>query len=260
MKPLNKLCLIAASLLMLGTGAAMAAEVAPVIGPVKANNVVLVHGSWADGSSWSEVITRLQAAGLHVTAVQNPLTSVADDVAATQRVLNQQDGPTVLVGHSYAGTVVSEAGVDPKVSSLVYVAARAPDAGEDFVALSAKYPTMPVRAGTEEHDGYVTLKQDAFLKYFAGDVPRDKAMALFAVQQPIAKTLFGERTTAAAWRSKPSWYAVSSLDQTINPDLERFFAKRMGATTIELPSSHLSLVSHSKEIADLILEASGRQP
>ncbi|TWD50272.1 alpha/beta hydrolase [Pseudomonas sp. SJZ131] len=260
MKPLNKLCLIAASLLMLGTGAAMAAEVAPVIGPVKANNVVLVHGSWADGSSWSEVITRLQAAGFHVTAVQNPLTSVADDVAATQRVLNQQDGPTVLVGHSYAGTVVSEAGVDPKVSSLVYVAARAPDAGEDFVALSAKYPTMPVRAGTEEHDGYVTLKQDAFLKYFAGDVPRDKAMTLFAVQQPIAKTLFGERTTAAAWRSKPSWYAVSSLDQTINPDLERFLAKRMGATTIELPSSHLSLVSHSKEIADLILEASGRQP
>jgi len=260
MKPLNKLCLIAASLLMLGTVSAMAAEVAPVIAPVKANNVVLVHGSWADGSSWSEVITRLQAAGLHVTAVQNPLTSVADDVAATQRVLNQQDGPTVLVGHSYAGTVVSEAGGDPKVSSLVYVAARAPDAGEDFVALSAKYPTMPVRAGTEEHDGYVTLKQDAFLKYFAGDVPRDKAMALFAVQQPIAKTLFGERTTAAAWRSKPSWYAVSSLDQTINPDLERFLAKRMGATTIELPSSHLSLVSHSKEIADLILEASGRQP
>ncbi len=166
----------------------------------------------------------------------------------------------MLVGHSYAGTVVSEAGVDPKVSSLVYGAARAPDAGEDFVALSAKYPTMPVRAGTEEHDGYVTLKQDAFLKYFARDVPRDKAMTLFAVQQPIAKTLFGERTTAAAWHSKPSWYAVSSLDQTINPDLERFLAKRMRATTIELPSSHLSLVSHSKGITDLILEACGRQP
>ena len=166
----------------------------------------------------------------------------------------------MLVGHSYAGTVFSEAEVDPKVSSLVYVAARALDAGEDFVALSAKYPTMPVRAGTEEHDGYVTLKQDAFLKYFAGDVPRDKAMTLFAVQQPIAKTRFGERTTAAAWHSKPSWYAVSSLDQTINPDLERFLAKRMGATTIELPSSHLSLVSHSKGITVLILEACGRQP
>ncbi|WP_460126344.1 alpha/beta hydrolase [Pseudomonas sp. S2_C03] len=256
MKPLSKLCLIAASLMLLGTGSAMAADIAPV----KADNVVLVHGSWADGSSWAEVISRLQAAGLHVTAVQNPLTSVADDVAATQRVLDQQDGPTVLVGHSYAGTVVSEAGVDPKVSSLVYVAARAPDAGEDFVALSAKYPTMPVRAGTEEHGGFISLKQDAFLKYFASDVPHAKAMQLFAVQQPIAKTLFTDRTTAAAWHSKPSWYAVSSLDQTINPDLERFLAKRMNASTIELPSSHLSLVSHAREITDLILEASGRQP
>ncbi|MBV6821875.1 alpha/beta hydrolase [Pseudomonas sp. PD9R] len=256
MKPLSKLCLIAASLFMLGSGSAMAAT---ATAPVKANNVVLVHGSWADGSSWSEVIARLQAAGLHVTAVQNPLTSVADDVAATQRVLNQQDGPTVLVGHSYAGTVVSEAGVNPKVSSLVYVAARAPDAGEDFVALSAKYPTMPVRAGTEEHDGYISLKQDAFLKYFASDVPHDKAMQLFAEQQPIAKTLFTDRTTVAAWHTKPSWYAVSTQDQTINPDLERFLAKRMGATTIELPSSHLSLVSHAKEIADLIVAAAGRQ-
>jgi pimeloyl-ACP methyl ester carboxylesterase len=248
--------LAAGALLMMSAGAVMAADVAPV----KANNVVLVHGSWADGSSWSEVIARLQAAGLNVTAVQNPLTSVADDVAATQRVLDQQDGPTVLVGHSYAGTVVSEAGVDPKVSALVYVAARAPDANEDFVALSARYPTMPVRAGTQEHDGFVTLKQDAFLKYFASDVPRDKALTLYAAQQPIAKTLFSARTHAAAWHDKPSWYAVSSNDQTINPDLQRFLARRMGASTIELPSSHLSLVSHADEVADLILQAAGRQP
>lgn len=248
--------LAAGALLMMSAGAVMAADVAPI----KANNVVLVHGSWADGSSWSEVIARLQAAGLNVTAVQNPLTSVADDVAATQRVLDQQDGPTVLVGHSYAGTVVSEAGVDPKVSALVYVAARAPDANEDFVALSARYPTMPVRAGTQEHDGFVTLKQNAFLKYFASDVPRDKALTLYAVQQPIAKTLFSARTHAAAWHDKPSWYAVSSNDQTINPDLQRFLARRMGASTIELPSSHLSLVSHADEVADLILQAAGRQP
>src|SRR5690606_11078479 len=248
--------LAAGALLMMSTGAVMAADVAPV----KANNVVLVHGSWADGSSWSEVIARLQAAGLNVTAVRNPLTSVADDVAATQRVLDQQDGPTVLVGHSYAGTVVSEAGVDPKVSALVYVAARAPDANEDFVALSARYPTMPVRAGTQEHDGFVTLKQNSFLKYFASDVPRDKALTLYAVQQPIAKTLFSARTHAAAWHDKPSWYAVSSNDQTINPDLQRFLARRMGASTIELPSSHLSLVSHADEVADLILQAAGRQP
>lgn len=248
--------LAAGALLMMSAGAVMAADVAPI----KANNVVLVHGSWADGSSWSEVIARLQAAGLNVTAVQNPLTSVADDVAATQRVLDQQEGPTVLVGHSYAGTVVSEAGVDPEVSALVYVAARAPDANEDFVALSARYPTMPVRAGTQEHDGFVTLKQDAFLKYFASDVPRDKALTLYAVQQPIAKTLFSARTHAAAWHDKPSWYAVSSNDQTINPDLQRFLASRMGASTIELPSSHLSLVSHADEVADLILQAAGRQP
>ena len=166
----------------------------------------------------------------------------------------------MLVGHSYAGTVVSDAGVNPKVSALVYVAARAPDANEDFVALSAKYPTMPVRAGVEEHDGYLTLSQDAFLKYFAADVPHAKALALYAVQQPITKALFSGRTVNAAWHTKPSWYAVSANDQTINPDLERFLAKRMNATTIELPSSHLSLVSHAKEITDLILEASGRQP
>lgn len=256
MKSLHAFCLIASSLLMLGAGGANAANVASV----KADNVVLVHGSWADGSSWSEVITRLQAAGLHVTAVQNPLTSVKDDAAATRRVLDRQVGPTVLVGHSYGGNVISEAGTDPKVSALVYIAARAPDANEDFAALSAKYPTTPVRAGTEEHDGFITLKEDAFVKYFAGDLPRAKAMALFAVQQPIAKTLLAERTTAAAWHDKPSWYAVSSQDQTINPDLERFLAARMGASTVELPASHVSMISHAKEVTDLILEASGRQP
>src|SRR6202163_4662320 len=125
--------------------------------PIAARNVVLIHGAWADGSSWAEVIPLLQAAGLNVTSVQNPLTSLADDVAATRRALALQQGPTVLVGHSWAGTVISEAGDDPKVSALVYVAARAPDAGEDFGALAAKYPTMPVRAGAKDHDGYVSL-------------------------------------------------------------------------------------------------------
>lgn len=255
MKSFNKICLIAASLLMLGTGTAMAGTVAAI----KADNVVLVHGSFADGSSWSEVITRLQAAGLHVTAVQNALNTIPDDVAATQRVLNQQDGPTVLVGHSYAGAVISEAGIDPKVSALVYVAARAPDANEDFGALAAKFPSTPAVAGIEDHEGYLSLSQEAFVKYFAADLPREKAMALYAVQQPVSKNL-NTRNPHAAWRTKPSWYAVSANDQTINPDLERFLAKRMKATTIELPSSHLSLISHAKEITDLILEASGRQP
>jgi pimeloyl-ACP methyl ester carboxylesterase len=220
-----------------------------------AHNVVLVHGAWADGSSWSQVILRLQAAGLHVTAVQNPLTSLADSVAATRRALALQDGSTVLVAHSWAGTVISEVGMDPKVTALVYVAARAPDTGEDFVALSGRFPTMPLRAALQEHDGFTTIAEDAFLKFFANGVPRDKAEVLYAVQEPTVSSLFSERTTAAAWRAKPSWYAVSTLDQTISPDLERFLAERMKATTVELEAGHLSLVSHPREIAELILAA-----
>ena len=226
--------------------------------PVEARNVVLVHGAWADGSSWAEVISRLQEAGMHVTAVQNPLTSLTDSVAATRRALALQDGPTVLVAHSWAGTVISETGVDPKVTALVYVAARAPDAGEDFVALSGKFPTMPVRAGVQQHDGFTSISEEAFLKYFANGVAHKEAEVLYAVQQPTAASLFGERTTVAAWRSKPSWYAVSKLDQTISPDLERFLAARMKATTVELEAGHLSLVSRPQEIADLILAAAGR--
>jgi pimeloyl-ACP methyl ester carboxylesterase len=227
--------------------------------PIEARNVVLVHGAWADGSSWAQVIPLLQAAGLKVTAVQNPLTSLEDSVAATRRALALQDGPTVLVAHSWGGTVISETGIDPKVTALVYVAARAPDAGEDFVALSGKFPTGPVRAGIQEHDGFTTLSEDSFLKYFANGVEPKQAKVLYAVQEPTAASLFGGRINAAAWRSKPSWYAVSKLDQTINPDLERFLAKRMNATTVELEAGHLSLVSHPKEIADLILAAAGRK-
>ena len=227
--------------------------------PIAARNVVLIHGAWADGSSWAEVIPLLQAAGLNVTAVQNPLTSLADSVAATRRALALQDGPTVLVAHSWGGTVLSETGVDPKVTALVYVAARAPDAGEDFVALSGKFPTGAVRAGIQERDGFSKLSEDSFLKYFANGVAHKEAEVLYAVQEPTAASLWGERTTAAAWRSKPSWYAVSKLDQTINPDLERFLAKRMNATTVEVDAGHLSLVSHPKEIADLILAAANRR-
>ena len=234
-------------------GAAQAQSAAPV----RARNIVLVHGAWADGSSWSKVIPILQAAGLHVTSVQNPLTSLNDASAAVRRALALQDGPTVLVGHSWSGTLVSETGIDPKVTALVYVAARAPDAGEDFVALSGKFPTQPARAGIENHDGLTTLSEDAFVKYFANGLPRAEAKTLFAEQQPTAASLFGDRTTAAAWHSKPSYYAVSKNDMTIAPQLERFLAKRMNAKTIELDAGHLSLVSHPREIAKLILEAAG---
>jgi pimeloyl-ACP methyl ester carboxylesterase len=221
----------------------------------RVRNVVLVHGAYADGSSWSDVIGRLQAAGLRATAVQNPLTSLADDVAATRNVLALQDGPTVLVGHSWAGTVISEAGVDPKVSALVYVAARAPDAGEDYAALAAKFPRPPASDGLVASGGFAQLNEEAFLKYFAGDVEPAKARVLYAVQGRIGSGLFAGRTTAAAWKSKPSWYAISKNDKTTAPELQRFLAERMKATTIELESSHVSLISHPKEITELILQA-----
>lgn len=226
--------------------------------PVQARNVVLVHGLFADGSCWSEVIPRLQAAGLNVTSVQNPLTTLEESVAAAQRALALQDGPTVLAGHSFSGMIVTEAGVDPKVSALVYVAARAPDAGEDYTALAARYPTPPASAGIVWSGDWAQLGETAFLRDFAGDLPPDKARALYAVQGPFQRQLLAGRTTQAAWRSKPSYYAVSTQDRTINPDLERFMAKRMGATTIEVNASHLSLISHPGAIAGLILQAAGR--
>jgi pimeloyl-ACP methyl ester carboxylesterase len=224
---------------------------------VRARNVVLVHGLFADGSCWSEVIPRLQAAGLNVTSVQNPLTTLDAATASAERVLARQDGPTVLAGHSFSGMIVTQAGVDPKVSAVVYVAARAPDAGEDYTALAAKFPTPPASAGVVFDGDEGRLTEDAFLRDFAGDIPPAKARVLYAVQQPFHKALLAGKTSAAAWRSKPSFYAVSTEDRTINPDLERFMAKRMNARTIELKSSHLSLISHPTEISDLILEAAG---
>lgn len=239
----------AASRLLQGAAVAQA--------PPKARNVVLVHGLFADGSCWSEVIARLQPKGMQVTAVQNPLTSLQAAVDATQRVLARQEGPTVLVAHSFAGMIVTEAGVDPKVSAVVYVAARAPDAGEDYTALAKQYPTPPASAGILWSDDEGRLSEEAFLRDFAGDLPAEKARVLYAVQMPFKRTLLADKTTHAAWRSKPSWYAVSTEDRTINPDLERFMAKRMGAKTIEVKASHVSLISQPDTIANLILEAAG---
>jgi len=226
--------------------------------PPKARNVVLVHGLFADGSCWSEVIVRLQAGGLNATAVQNPLTTLTEAVASAERVLARQDGPTVLVGHSFSGMIVTEAGVHPNVSALVYVAARAPDAGEDYTALAKTYPTPPASAGIVFDGDEGRLSEAAFLRDFAGDLPEAKAKVLYAVQQPFQKVLLTGKTTQAAWRSKPSFYALSTEDRTINPDLERFMAKRMGAKTVEVKASHLSLISHPDEIAKLILEAAGQ--
>jgi pimeloyl-ACP methyl ester carboxylesterase len=246
---------------MVATGAAStlfqgAAAAQPAL---KARNVVLVHGLFADGSSWSEVIARLQAAGLNATAVQNPLTTLAESVASAERVLARQDGPTVLVGHSFSGVIVTEAGTHPNVSTLVYVAARAPDAGEDYAALAKTFPTPPASAGVVFDGDEGRLSEAAFLRDFAGDLPEAKAKVLYAAQEPFQKALLTGKTTHAAWRSKPSFYAVSTEDRTINPDLERFMAKRMGAKTIEVKASHLSLISHPDEITQLILEAAGQR-
>ncbi|MCC8961631.1 alpha/beta hydrolase [Bradyrhizobium sp. Pear76] len=227
--------------------------------PPKARNVVLVHGLFADGSCWTEVIARLQSAGLNATSVQNPLTTLSEAVASAERVLARQNGPTVLVGHSFSGMIVTEAGMHPNVSALVYVAARAPDAGEDYTALAKAYPTPPATAGILFDGDEGRLSEEVFLRDFAGDLPEAKAKVLYAVQEPFHKALLTGKTMNAAWRSKPSYYAVSTEDRTINPDLERFMAKRMGAKTIEVKASHLSLISHPEEIARLILEATGQQ-
>ncbi len=218
-------------------------------------NVVLVHGAYADGSSWRKVIEILQRAGLNVMSVQNPLTSLADDVAATQRILALQDGPTILVGHSFAGTVISEVGGHPQVVGLVYVAARAPDAGEDYPALTQQFPPPPANAGLVYNDGFGALTEAAFLNDFANGVEPFEARALYAVQGRVAETLFGERTSVAAWQAKPCWYLVCRRDRTTSPELEHFLADRMGATTIEIDSGHLAMVTHPDEVANVILAA-----
>jgi pimeloyl-ACP methyl ester carboxylesterase len=246
-------------------GLAAAGSVSPLPGrsavpqpAPRARNIVLVHGLFADGSCWSEVIPRLQAAGLKVTSVQNPLTTLEESVAAARRALAQQDGPTVLAGHSFSGMIVTEAGVDPKVTAVVYVAARAPDAGEDYAALAQRFPPPPASAGIVWYGDWGQLSEAAFLRDFAGDLPRARARALHAVQEPFQRSLLAGRTTQAAWRSKPSYYAVSTEDRTINPDLERFMARRMNARTIEVKASHLSLISQPGAITRLILEAAGQ--
>jgi pimeloyl-ACP methyl ester carboxylesterase len=246
------------SMMAAGTATTLLQRTANAQPVPKVQNVVFVHGLFADGSCWSEVIARLQPKGIQVMSVQNPLTTLKASVEATQRALALQQGPTVLVGHSFAGMIVTEAGVAPNVSAVVYVAARAPDAGEDYAALAKRFPTPPASAGIVWSGDYGMLSQEAFLRDFAGDVPTDKARVLYAVQAPFKRELLTDKTTHAAWRSKPSWYAVSTEDRTINPDLQRFMAKRMGAKTIEVKASHVSLISQPDIIANLILEAAGQ--
>jgi pimeloyl-ACP methyl ester carboxylesterase len=216
-------------------------------------NIVLVHGAWADGSSWSSVIERLQADGYNVTAPQFPLTSLADDVARLRHVLALQDGPTVVAGHSYGGQVMTALGNDASnVVGLVYIAAFGLDEGESLGGLLSQGPPTPALAHQfVDEQGFAWLTEDDFVNHFAGDVDPVKAKVLYAVQQPLATSAFRDVMRVPAWKSLPSWYLVAQDDQALPADAERMFADRMGATTVEVPSGHLAMVSHPSEVVNL---------
>jgi pimeloyl-ACP methyl ester carboxylesterase len=220
-------------------------------------NIVLVHGAWADGSSWSGVIERLQADGYHVTAPQFPLTSLAADVARLRQVLNVQDGPTVVAGHSYGGQIMTALGTDaPHVVGLVYVAAFGLDKGESLGALLSQGPVTPALAHLfTDEQGFGWLSEDDFVHHFAADVDPARAKVMYAVQQGLAGSAFNDVMGEPAWQSLPSWYLVATNDEAIPPEAERLFAGRMGATTVEVPSSHVAMVSHPDEVTRLITTA-----
>ncbi|MCX4153514.1 MULTISPECIES: alpha/beta fold hydrolase [Paraburkholderia] len=228
------------------------APAAPMTGPVR--NVVLVHGAFVDGSSWNGVVAKLQQKGYHVSSVQNPLTSLADDVAATRRVLARQDGPTILVGHSWGGVVITEAGANaPNVAGLVYVAAIAPDLHESTMDLMKRAAPAPAgQAITADSTGFLWLDRSKYHADFAADVPENLTRVLSAAQQPISARAFSETVSQVAWREKPSWYIVTTRDRAISPEVEQFMANRMGAKIVPISSSHLVPVSHAGAVADVI--------
>jgi pimeloyl-ACP methyl ester carboxylesterase len=220
-------------------------------------NIVLVHGAWADGSCWGSVIQRLQAGGYDVTAPQFPETSLADDVARLRQVLDRQGGPTVVVGHSYGGQIMTALGVDaPHVIALVYIAAFGLDEGESIGALLASGPPTPALANLDiDERGFAWLPKNDFIEHFAADVDSEQAHVMFAVQQPLSTSTLGDVMGVPAWKSLPSWYMVAENDEAIPPDAERSFAERMGATTVEVPSSHVAMVSHPDDVVALIASA-----
>jgi len=246
------------SLLVAGSSAALPQDIGsrPAV-----RNVVLTHGAFADGSSWSKVIPLLESKGLNVTAVQNPLTSLSEDVATTRRLLAQQDGPTILVGHSYAGFVITEAGNAPNVVGMVYVSSYGPDQGESHDDLSKQFPAPAgISAIKLDENGFLWIARDKFHEVFVHDIDAAQARILAAVQKPVAKKgCFGIPVTAPAWKSKRTWMLISTDDRLINPDLQRFMAKRMGAVVKTVASSHASLVSHPIQVAQLIFDAAQHQ-
>lgn len=241
---INSLKAIAATAFLCSIAFGVSAE------PIR--NIVVVHGAFADGSGWRGVYDELTARGYAVSIVQNPLTSFADDVAATRRVLGRQDGPAVLVGHSYGGSVITEAGIDLKVAGLVYVAAFAPEVGQSTLDQYAEIPPPPNFVPEEQPDGFVYLNADRFRAGFAGDANEADAAFLRDAQVPIAMAALATPVTVAAWKTRPSWYIVATEDGAIAPELLRSTARRIGAETTEVPGSHVVFLTQPKAVADVI--------
>jgi len=217
--------------------------------------IIFVHGIWADGSCFTSQIEALQAKGYHVFAVQNAVTSLADDVAATQRAIDQVKGKVILVGHSWGGMVITQAGNDPKVVGLVYLAAYAPDLGESLAVVSANAPQTELKKYLAPTGDFVYISEEGVKKVFAGDLTPKQQASVYATQTPAFHTVFDDKSGAPAWKTKPTWYVVAKNDKTIHPDLERFMAKRIKAKTIELESSHVEMLARPAEVLKVIEEA-----
>jgi pimeloyl-ACP methyl ester carboxylesterase len=251
----NVVATCAALLAITAPAAKATAQTQPTAG---VKTVLLVHGAWADGSSWSKVIPLLEARGLHVVAVQIPLTSFADDISATQRALALEDGPVLLVGHSYAGAVITEAGNDPKVAGLVYVSAVAPDQGESAFGLITSVPTPIDNELRPDKSGFLKLTPKGIAEDFAQDLSAKEIALLIATQVPINVAAMKGEVTNPAWKSKPSWYIIAANDRAISPELEAAQAKKIGATTFTVPSSHVSMLAQPSKVADVIFEAASK--
>jgi len=252
-KPTLKIILSLAAFIGVNMSSSASAQ---SLGDAKSAHVVFVHGAWADGSSWSKVISLLQAKGITAVAVQLPLATLAGDVATVKRAIALQDGPVLLAGHSYGGAVITEAGNDPKVVGLVYVAAFAPDSGESVGSTAKPYPPAPLGAELRpDAEGYLSVTPKGVAEDFAQDLTEKETKLLWATQGPTNAAVFGATISNAAWKTKPSWFVVAGEDRAIPPALEKAEAERMKATTITLPASHLVMISHPKEVAELIEKA-----